>query len=132
MESVKKSIDERAQHKREYDSRKTLGQNHKSMIQAADLEMIYMLRMQISNPRMTKSQWLREYDLWSIKMEQYLTLTDHALWEVIVNGDSVSSVASASDEGPNPPKTAEQKLARKNKLHTKSTLMLAIPDEHLP
>ncbi|GJU97795.1 ribonuclease H-like domain-containing protein [Tanacetum coccineum] len=38
----------------------------------------------------------REYDLWSIRMEQYLTFTDHALWEVIVNGDLVIPVASAS------------------------------------
>ncbi|GKC62361.1 ribonuclease H-like domain-containing protein [Tanacetum coccineum] len=38
----------------------------------------------------------REYDLWSMRMEQYLTFTDHALWEVIVNGDSVSPVASTS------------------------------------
>nr|GEU85200.1 hypothetical protein [Tanacetum cinerariifolium] len=38
----------------------------------------------------------REYDLWSMRMEQYLTLTDHALWEVIVNGDLVALVASAS------------------------------------
>ncbi|GJR36906.1 hypothetical protein Tco_1212590 [Tanacetum coccineum] len=37
-----------------------------------------------------------EYDLWSMRMEQYLTFTDHALWEVIVNGDSVIPVASAS------------------------------------
>ncbi|GJZ08984.1 hypothetical protein Tco_0543267, partial [Tanacetum coccineum] len=75
----------------------------------------------------------REYDLWSMRMEQYLTFTDHALWEVIVNGDSVSPIASASAgaEGPIPPKTAEQKLARKNELKAKSTLMLAIPDEHL-
>ncbi|GKC95736.1 hypothetical protein Tco_1161178, partial [Tanacetum coccineum] len=74
-----------------------------------------------------------EYDLWSMRMEQYLTFTDHALWEVIVNGDSVSLVASASAgaEGPIPPKTVEQKLARKNELKAKSTLMLAIPDEHL-
>ncbi|GJS85270.1 hypothetical protein Tco_0751811 [Tanacetum coccineum] len=50
--------------------------------------------------------------------------------EVIVNGDS-PAVASASAEGPIPPKTAEQKLARKNELKTKSTLLLAIPDEHL-
>nr|GEZ26297.1 hypothetical protein [Tanacetum cinerariifolium] len=50
---------------------------------------------------------------------------------VIVNGDSVSSVASGSSEGPIPPKTAEQKLAKKNKLKAKSTLMLAIPNEHL-
>ncbi|GJW44878.1 hypothetical protein Tco_0073677 [Tanacetum coccineum] len=38
----------------------------------------------------------REYYLWSMRMEQYLTFTDHALWEVIVNGDSVIPIASAS------------------------------------
>nr|GEV10896.1 ribonuclease H-like domain-containing protein [Tanacetum cinerariifolium] len=38
----------------------------------------------------------KEYDLWSMRMEQYLTFTDHTLWEVIVNGHSVSPVASAS------------------------------------
>ncbi|GJR56518.1 ribonuclease H-like domain-containing protein [Tanacetum coccineum] len=37
-----------------------------------------------------------EYDLWSMRMEQYLTFTDYALWEVIVNGDSVSPITSAS------------------------------------
>ncbi|GJY30744.1 hypothetical protein Tco_0414239 [Tanacetum coccineum] len=52
---------------------------------------------------------------------------------VIVNGDSISLIASASAgfEGHIPPKTAEQKLARKNELKAKSTIMLAIPDEHL-
>nr|GEU59448.1 ribonuclease H-like domain-containing protein [Tanacetum cinerariifolium] len=49
----------------------------------------------------------------------------------IVNGDSVSLVASASVECHIPPNTAEQKLARKNELKAKITLMLAIPDEHL-
>ncbi|GJV57273.1 putative ribonuclease H-like domain-containing protein [Tanacetum coccineum] len=38
----------------------------------------------------------REYDLWSMMMEQYLIFTDHALWEVIVNGDSISPITSAS------------------------------------
>ncbi|GJW83661.1 ribonuclease H-like domain-containing protein [Tanacetum coccineum] len=65
-----------------------------------------------------------------MRMEQYLTHTDYALWEVIVNGDA-PAVASASTEGPIPPKTAEQKIARKNELKAKSTLLLAIPDEHL-
>ncbi|GKA53531.1 hypothetical protein Tco_0746846 [Tanacetum coccineum] len=36
-----------------------------------------------------------------------------------------------SAEGLIPPKTAKQKLARKNELKDKSTLLLAIPDEHL-
>ncbi|GJU40888.1 hypothetical protein Tco_1193845 [Tanacetum coccineum] len=64
---------------------------------------------------------------------QYLTYTDYALWEVIVNGDAPAAIASASagTEGPIPPKTAEQKLARKNELKAKSTLLLAISDEHL-
>ncbi|GJW87673.1 retrotransposon protein, putative, ty1-copia subclass, partial [Tanacetum coccineum] len=69
----------------------------------------------------------------SMRMEQYLTFTDHALWEVIVNGDSVTPVALASGatEGHIHPKTAEQKLARKNELKEKRTLMLAILDEHV-
>nr|GEW27464.1 hypothetical protein [Tanacetum cinerariifolium] len=73
----------------------------------------------------------KEYDLWSMRMEQYLTFTNHVLWKVIVNDDSVSSVASAFAEGPIPPKNAEENIARKNELKAKSTLMLAILDEHL-
>ncbi|GJY41921.1 hypothetical protein Tco_0429191 [Tanacetum coccineum] len=72
----------------------------------------------------------RDYDLWSMRMEQYLTHTDYALWEVIVNGDA-PAIASASTEGLIPPKTVEQKLARKNELKAKSTLLSAIPDEHI-
>ncbi|GJW00555.1 hypothetical protein Tco_1555806 [Tanacetum coccineum] len=65
-----------------------------------------------------------------MRMEQYLTHTEYALWEVIVNGYA-PAITSASTEGPIPPKTAEQKLARKNKLKAKITLLLAILDEHL-
>ncbi|GJS13987.1 ribonuclease H-like domain-containing protein [Tanacetum coccineum] len=65
-------------------------------------------------------------------MEQYLTHTDYALWEIIVIGDApVIASASVGTEGPIPPKTTEQKLARKNELKAKSTLLLAIPNEHL-
>ncbi|GJV59080.1 ribonuclease H-like domain-containing protein [Tanacetum coccineum] len=72
----------------------------------------------------------RDYEFWSIRIEQYLTHTNYALWEVIVNGDA-PAVASATTEGPIPPKTFEQKIARMNELKAKSTLLLAIPDEHL-
>ncbi|GJW89345.1 ribonuclease H-like domain-containing protein, partial [Tanacetum coccineum] len=74
----------------------------------------------------------RDYDLWSMRMDQYLTHTDYALWEVIVNGDAPTiASASAGTEGAIPFKTAEQKLARKNELKAKSTLLLAISDEHI-
>nr|GEW84758.1 hypothetical protein [Tanacetum cinerariifolium] len=73
------------------------------------------------------------YDLWSMRMEQYLTHTDHALWEVIMNGDALATIASVSGgtEAALPPKTTKQKIARRNELKAKSTLLLAIPDEHV-
>ncbi|GJY04619.1 ribonuclease H-like domain-containing protein [Tanacetum coccineum] len=89
-----------------------------------------MLNQQHTAMRRLSTVKLRDYDLWSMRMEQYLTHTDYALWEVIMNGDA-PAIASASTEGPILPKTVEQKLARKNELKAKSTLLLAIPDEHL-
>nr|GEV57416.1 hypothetical protein [Tanacetum cinerariifolium] len=55
-------------------------------------------------------------------MEQYLTHTDYALWEVIMNSDSPASIASVSGgaEATIPPKTTEQKIARRNELKAKS------------
>nr|GEU78161.1 hypothetical protein [Tanacetum cinerariifolium] len=66
-------------------------------------------------------------------MEKYLTHTDYPLWEVIMNGDAPGSIASVSGgaEAAIPPKTTIQKIARRNELKAKSTLLLAIPDEHL-
>nr|GEZ64004.1 ribonuclease H-like domain-containing protein [Tanacetum cinerariifolium] len=72
----------------------------------------------------------RDYDLWSMRMEQYLTHTDYALLEVIINGDSPVPEPPAVGTVV-PLKTKAQKLARKNESKAKSTLLLAIPDEHL-
>ncbi|GJW99083.1 hypothetical protein Tco_0180891 [Tanacetum coccineum] len=45
----------------------------------------------------------REYDLWSMRMEQYLTHTNYALWEVIVNGDApaIASARAGTEEDAN-------------------------------
>nr|GEY13183.1 hypothetical protein [Tanacetum cinerariifolium] len=71
-----------------------------------------------------------DYDLWSMRMEKYLTHIDYALWEVIINGDSPVPKPPAVGTVV-PPKTEAQKLAKKNELKAKSTLLLAILDEHL-
>nr|GEU41950.1 ribonuclease H-like domain-containing protein [Tanacetum cinerariifolium] len=71
-----------------------------------------------------------DYDLWSMRMEQYLTHTDYALWEVIINGESPVPEAPAVGTVV-PLKIKAQKLARKNELKAKSTLLLAILDEYL-
>ncbi|GJZ66669.1 retrovirus-related pol polyprotein from transposon TNT 1-94 [Tanacetum coccineum] len=43
---------------------------------------------------------IRDYDIWSMRMEKYLTHTDYALWEVIVYGDAPAiASASAGTEG---------------------------------
>ncbi|GJV86807.1 retrovirus-related pol polyprotein from transposon TNT 1-94 [Tanacetum coccineum] len=32
-----------------------------------------------------------EYDLWSMKMRQYIAITDHILWDIITNGDQATT-----------------------------------------
>nr|GEW07908.1 hypothetical protein [Tanacetum cinerariifolium] len=72
-----------------------------------------------------------EFSLWKMRIEQYFLMTDYSLWEVILNGDSpvptriVKGVAQ-----PVAPTTVEQKLARKNELKARGTLLMALPDKH--
>nr|GEX47960.1 hypothetical protein [Tanacetum cinerariifolium] len=58
-------------------------------------------------------------------MEQYRTHIDYAVWEVIMNGDALASIASVSSgaEATIPPKITKQKIARRNELKAKSTLL---------
>nr|GFB39577.1 ribonuclease H-like domain-containing protein [Tanacetum cinerariifolium] len=64
-------------------------------------------------------------------IKQYFLMTDYSLWEVILNGDSL--VPTRLVEGvaqPVAPTTVEQKLARKNELKARGTLLMALPDKH--
>ncbi|GKC60172.1 ribonuclease H-like domain-containing protein, partial [Tanacetum coccineum] len=66
-----------------------------------------------------------------MRIEQYFLMTDYALWEVIVNGDSPPPKRTVDGvEQTYPPTTAEEKLARKNELKARGTLLMAIPNEH--
>nr|GEW07482.1 putative ribonuclease H-like domain-containing protein [Tanacetum cinerariifolium] len=72
-----------------------------------------------------------EFDIWKMRIEQYFLMTDYSLWEVILNGDS--PVPTRIVEGvvqPVAPTTVEQKLARKNELKARSTLLMALLDKH--
>nr|GFD32751.1 ribonuclease H-like domain-containing protein [Tanacetum cinerariifolium] len=58
-------------------------------------------------------------------------MTDYSLWEVILNGDSPAPTKVI--EGvlqPVAPITDEQRLARKNELKDRGTLLIALPDKH--
>ncbi|GJY11636.1 hypothetical protein Tco_0380945 [Tanacetum coccineum] len=58
-------------------------------------------------------------------------MTNYDLWEVILNGDSPLPTRTVDGvETSVPPTTIEQKLARKNELKARGTLLMALPNEH--
>nr|GEY32916.1 hypothetical protein [Tanacetum cinerariifolium] len=66
-----------------------------------------------------------------MRIEQCFLMTDYSLWEVILNGDSPAPTRVV--EGvlqPVAPITTKQKLARKNELKARGTLLMALPDKH--
>ncbi|GKE60611.1 ribonuclease H-like domain-containing protein [Tanacetum coccineum] len=68
-----------------------------------------------------------EFELWKMRIEQYFLMTDYALWEVIVNGDSHPPKRTVDGvKKTYPPTIAEEKLARKNELKARGTLLEAI------
>ncbi|GKE13104.1 hypothetical protein Tco_1416655 [Tanacetum coccineum] len=76
-----------------------------------------------------------EYDIWSMRMRQYICHTDHNLWDIIFNGDLQEEPAPTRDQSgpsaPPVPKTTKQLAAKRNQERVKSILLLAIPDEYL-
>nr|GEV97282.1 hypothetical protein [Tanacetum cinerariifolium] len=72
-----------------------------------------------------------EFDLWKVRIEQYFLMTDYSLWEVILNGDSPAPTRVIDDVlQPVATTIAKQRLARKNKLKSHGTLLMALPDKH--
>ncbi|GKD89640.1 ribonuclease H-like domain-containing protein, partial [Tanacetum coccineum] len=66
-----------------------------------------------------------------MRIEQYFLMTYYALWEVILNGDSPPPTRTVEGvEQVIGPTTVEQKLARKNELKARGTLLMDLPDKH--
>ncbi|GKA76060.1 hypothetical protein Tco_0782438 [Tanacetum coccineum] len=81
---------------------------------------------------------LREYEIWEIRIKQYVQIQDYALWEVIENGNSwvPIPVTSPAETGTSTgtkmtvPSTAEGKTCKKNDVKARSLLLMALPNEH--
>nr|GEX79732.1 hypothetical protein [Tanacetum cinerariifolium] len=66
-----------------------------------------------------------------MRIEQYFLMTNYSLWEVILNGDSPAPIRVIDGVlQPVAPTTVEQRLARKNELKARGTLLMALPDKH--
>ncbi|GJU09933.1 putative ribonuclease H-like domain-containing protein [Tanacetum coccineum] len=74
-----------------------------------------------------------EYDIWAMKIEHYLAHTDYPIWEVIQNGNGPVSVSTDTSGQIKilPPKTGEEVVARERERKARTTLLMAIPEDHL-
>ncbi|GJZ67989.1 hypothetical protein Tco_0631229 [Tanacetum coccineum] len=66
-------------------------------------------------------------------MEHYLAHTDYPIWEVIQNGNGPVSITTDTKGQIKvlPPRTAEEILARERERKARTTLLMALPEDHL-
>nr|GEY11312.1 ribonuclease H-like domain-containing protein [Tanacetum cinerariifolium] len=66
-------------------------------------------------------------------MEHYLNHTDYLIWQVIQNGNGLVSVTTDTNGIIKvlPPKTAKEVMARERKRKARTTLLMALPEDHL-
>nr|GEX24694.1 ribonuclease H-like domain-containing protein [Tanacetum cinerariifolium] len=101
------------------------------------------LEMEHSNPTLAKIPILDtgKFKQWKFKIQQYLQNKHYALWEVIEFGDSYeapkdvvdtgsTSEGSAKKNGRTVAVTTEDMQKRRNDVKARTTLLLALPDEH--
>ncbi|GJR96804.1 hypothetical protein Tco_0268978 [Tanacetum coccineum] len=74
-----------------------------------------------------------EYDIWAMKMEHYFAYTDYPIWEVIQNGNGPVSITTDTSGQIKvlPPRTAEEIVARERERKARTTLLMALPEDHL-
>ncbi|GJV95556.1 hypothetical protein Tco_1547133 [Tanacetum coccineum] len=74
---------------------------------------------------------LGEFELWRMRIKQYIQMIDYALWEVIENGATLpKSTIMEGKEQVMPITSAEDKDQRRLEVKARSTLMMGIPNEH--
>ncbi|GKF88458.1 hypothetical protein Tco_0259335 [Tanacetum coccineum] len=74
-----------------------------------------------------------KFQQWKFRIQQYLQHEHYALWEVIEFGDSYRAPTqdkSVSDEATPSSRSKERTVAVTAEDMQKSTLLLALPDEH--
>ncbi|GJY47206.1 ribonuclease H-like domain-containing protein [Tanacetum coccineum] len=72
-----------------------------------------------------------KFELWRMRIEQYIQMIDYSLWEVIDNENTAPKTTVV--EGVKkvmPPTTAEEKAQKRLEVKARSTLMMGIPNEH--
>nr|GEY40960.1 hypothetical protein [Tanacetum cinerariifolium] len=72
-----------------------------------------------------------EFEIWRMKIEQYIQMMDYALWEVTKNGPTLLKTQVMKGVTTFMPITSfEDKAQRRLEVKARSTLMMGIPNEH--
>ncbi|GJT86535.1 ribonuclease H-like domain-containing protein [Tanacetum coccineum] len=72
-----------------------------------------------------------KYNLWKMRMEYYLQCIDYTLWEIVENGNApIVTKTIDGKETVIPPTSVEEKAQRRAELKARSTLLMALPNEH--
>ncbi|GJW84150.1 hypothetical protein Tco_0157295 [Tanacetum coccineum] len=72
-----------------------------------------------------------EYEIWRMRIEQYIQMIDYALWEVIENGATLLKTTIVEGVMTEMPiTTTKENAQRRLEVKARSTLMMGIPNEH--
>ncbi|GJS34897.1 reverse transcriptase domain-containing protein [Tanacetum coccineum] len=91
-----------------------------NLLQAKGSRSIHKMEEQDSPPPTITAMKIliikkEEYDIWRMRMRQYICHTDHNLWDIIVDGDLQEEAALAGEQSSSlAPKTAKQLAAKRN------------------
>ena len=66
-----------------------------------------------------------EYEIWAMKMEYWISNSDHNLWNVILNGNSKKKIGRGQNENVIilPPVTAEEQIAVQRETKARTLLL---------
>nr|GEV60125.1 hypothetical protein [Tanacetum cinerariifolium] len=93
------------------------------VMESLNPQVVAAAKLHILNPN--------EFDLYKMRIKQYFLMTYYSLWEVILNGDSPSPTRIVDGAVQIiAPSTAHQRLAKKNTLKARGTLLMALFDKH--
>ncbi|GJW42360.1 hypothetical protein Tco_0071159 [Tanacetum coccineum] len=72
-----------------------------------------------------------EFELWRMRIEQYIHMIEYTLWEVIENGNTTPKTTVVEGvEKVIPPTTAVEKAQKRLEVKAIFTLMMGLPNEH--
>ncbi|GKC39765.1 hypothetical protein Tco_1052149, partial [Tanacetum coccineum] len=74
-----------------------------------------------------------EYEVWTMKMEYWITNSDMNIWKVIQNGNSLKRTRRDHDGRVIilPPMTTDEHIAVQRESKARTTLLQSIPDDHV-